>query len=144
MFSLIQKALKKEKGMLDLASIITGAVITGILGAVTAASFIVIIPWFQEKAAQDDVNLIKVAQESHYSDKGSYGDLAALDASNYLHKIQSTTACVALSSATNAASYTIYVKSKNNKIFRYTPSDVKATIVAGATVIPTTTPVACK
>lgn len=141
MFSLIQKALRKEKGMLDLASIITGAVITGILGAVTAASFIFIIPWFNDKTAQDDINLIKVAEDSHYSDKASYGDLATLDASSYLHKTLSTSACVALSSATNASDYTIYVTSKSKTIFKYKPSsDAKPVKVSS---IPVTTP-ACK
>lgn len=137
MFSRMQKALKKETGMLDLASIITGAVITGILGAITAATFIVIVPWFQDKTAQDDINLIKVAEDSHYSDKGSYGDLAALDANNYLNKTLSTAACVAPSTATNAADYTIYVTSKSKTIFRYKPSDAKGIAVSS---IPVTTP----
>lgn len=135
MFSLIQKALKREKGMLDLASIITGTIITGILGAVTAATFIFVIPWFQDKTAQDDINLIKVAEDSQYSDTSSYGNLTSLKASNYLNKTVSTTACVALSSPTNASDYTIYVTSKSNTIFRYNRSDAKSTVV---TSIPTT------
>lgn len=135
MFSLIQKALKKEKGMLDLASIITGTIITGILGAVTAVTFIVIIPWFQNKTAQDDINLIKVAENSQYSDTSSYGNLTALKSSNYLNKTLSTAACVALPTPTNAGDYTIYVTSKSNTIFRFNRSDSQSTVV---TSIPTT------
>ena len=138
MFSRIKKALKKEQGMLDLGSIMTGVVVTGILGAVVAASFVVVIPWFQDKTAQDDINLIKVAQDSHYSDKSVYGDEDALVAARYLHKTLSATACVAV--LTSGSDYNIYVTSKSNKIFKYNPADIKPVVVAS---IPVTTPI-CK
>lgn len=138
MFSRIKKILKREEGMLDLGSIMTGVVVTGILGAVIATSFVVVIPWFQDKTAQDDINIIKVAQDSHYSDKSVYGDEDTLLAARYLHKTLSTTACVSVLTA--GADYNIYVTSKSGKIFKYNPADLKPAVVAS---IPVTTPV-CK
>lgn len=136
MFSLIQKALKQEKGVLDLASIITGTIITGILGAVTAATFIFVIPWFQDKTAKDDINLVKVAEDSQYSDTSSYSNLSVLKASNYLRQTISSAACVALSTPTNASDYTIYVTSKSNTIFRYNRADANPTVVTSIPATP--------
>lgn len=135
MFSQMNKALKEERGMLDLGSIITGVIVTGVLGAIIAATFVFVIPWFQDKVAQDDINLIKVAQDSHYSDSSKYGNMAALNAGRYLHKTLSTAACVAPNAT--GTDYTIYVTSKSNKIFRYTPANLKSVVV---TSIPVTTP----
>jgi hypothetical protein len=135
MFARMNKTLKGEKGMLDLASVITGVIITGVLGAVTAASFIFIIPWFQDKAALDDINLIKVAEDSHYSDTGFYtNDINVLKTKNYLRKTTSKT-CITMTSAT-APDYTIYVESASKKKYSYIPSNTKPVLIT--TTIPCT------
>lgn len=134
MFFKMKKALKGEKGMLDLASVITGVIITGILGSVVAASFIFIIPWFQDKAAQDDINLIKIAEDAHYSDKSIYGNKAALDTGRYLHKTLSTKVCV-VPNATGT-DYTVYVESKSKNKFSYTPAQLKPTPISSSFVLP--------
>jgi hypothetical protein len=144
MFSQMKKTLKSEEGILDLASIITGVIITGILGAIIAASFIFIIPWFHDKAASDDIQLIKIAEDSHYSDQSKYGDEDALKAGRYLHKTLSTAACVAVTATGD--NYTVYVTSKSKKIFSYSPTTATAannTKPVEVASIPVTTPV-CK
>lgn len=129
MFSRLKKVFRNEHGMIDLTSIMTGVVVTGILGAVTAATLLVVIPWFQNKTAQDDANLVKIAQESYYSDRGEYGYAAdlqddAVKSQKYLHKIASTRLCV-VKEANNK--YTVWVESKSKDIYKQGPTDAKAT-----------------
>lgn len=142
MFSRLKRAFRNEHGVVDLSSIITGVVVTGILGAVTAATLIVVIPWFQNKTAQDDANLVKIAQESYYSDRGEYGfvsDLQSTDlqsnevkSQKYLHKTASTKVCV----VKEGNKYTVWVQSKSKDIYKQGPADAKA-VKSTLTALPT-------
>lgn len=127
MFSRMKEAFKREDGMVDLASVITGVIVSGILGVVVAASVIVVIPWFQDKAAENDFNLIKIAEDAHYSDTSKYGDMNALYNGRYLHKSVSPS-CVFLATP-NSPDYTIYVQSKSGKKLSYSPANLKSTTV---------------
>lgn len=111
--------------MLDLASIITGAVVVGILGAVTAASVIVVIPWFQNKVANDDINVIKTAQQSYYTDTSTFTtNINTLYTGKYLHKTTNPS-CLLAASPVDPTSYRAYVKSNSGSIFEYTHSTGK-------------------
>ena len=129
MFSRVKKTLKGEQGIFDLTSIIAGIVITSLLASLAVATYIFIVPWFQDKIANDDINLIKVAQDSQYNDKGSYGTVEELQANHYLVKPLSTKACVITATAP-AVDYTVYVESESGKKFIYTPADAKTAEIA--------------
>lgn len=120
MLSRLKKLLKKdEQGVLDLPSIITGAIIVGILGAVTATTVLAVIPWFDNKVAMDDLSIIKTAQQSHYSDTSQYASsINKLYTERYLHETTSF-ACVTLPSV-DSPDYVVYVKSDSKKMSRYT------------------------
>jgi hypothetical protein len=124
MFSRIRESLHQEKGIFDLGSVMTGVVVTGILGAVAAATLLGVIPWFQDKTAQDDINVMKIAEDSHYNDKSVYGDINALYTGRYLNKTLAPS-CITVTST----GYTMYVKSKSGKMFSQTSSDAKSTVV---------------
>lgn len=131
MFSIVRTVWRGEKGGFDLASIMTGIIVAGILGAVTATTFLAVIPWFQDKTAKDDLRLIQIAEDSHYTDRGSYGEMSALKANKYLHKTTSTKK-VCVDKTTVANSYTAYVTSSSGTIFRISSADsspVKATSI---------------
>ena len=133
----ILQRLRNEQGMIDLSSIMTGAIVTGILGAVTSVTFLAVIPWFQNNTAKDDINLVKIAQESYYSDMGQYGTFAQLtqgelrEGKRYLdaQQIASKRICVQL---IDAGTYNVYVESSSKDIFIQKPEHPKPVKHTGA------------
>ena len=51
-----------ENGAIDLASIMVGIIVIGIIGGVIAATVFAIIPWAQDNAAKANLNAVKQAQ----------------------------------------------------------------------------------
>lgn len=119
MYARLKKILSKERGMIDLGSVMTGVVVTGILGAFTAASFLVIIPWMNDKSATDDITLVQIAQDSYYTDNNRYGNLNELKTAKrgYLHETKSQKVCVTPSA--DKFDYSIVTVSKSGKKFWY-------------------------
>jgi hypothetical protein len=58
----MKTVLKSERGLFDLPSIMAGVIIIGLLAALTTASVLLVIPWFQGNTAKDTLNIIKVDQ----------------------------------------------------------------------------------
>lgn len=50
---------------MDLASIMTGIIVMGVIGGVIAATVFAVIPWSQNEAAKKQLNEIKTAQEGY-------------------------------------------------------------------------------
>jgi len=135
MFLRVKNSLRSEKGIFDLPSIMMGVVVTGILAAVTSAALILVVPWFQDNTAKNDINLIKVAETSSYNDTSMYTSFANLKTKNYLQKAMSTNACVVLSAT--SGDYTVYVTSQSNTIFSYNPANSAPVVVSSLPAAPT-------
>ena len=58
----LMRGMRKERGAIDLASILVGVLVMGVLGAVIAASVFVVIPWSQDAAAKASLDGVKTAQ----------------------------------------------------------------------------------
>lgn len=56
---------RNEKGAVDLASIMVGILVIGLIGGVIAATVFVIIPWAQDRAAKQQVGSIVAAQSAY-------------------------------------------------------------------------------
>lgn len=122
----IKNVFKNEKGVLDLPSIITGVVITGIMAAVVTVSFIVVVPWFQNNTAEDTIANVRIAETSARQDLGIYQTYPDLLLNHYMAESDSKT-CVILTDSSK--SYEIYVKSGSSTIFKYvSPTEITSTL----------------
>lgn len=65
---------QSSKGAIDLASIMVGIVVIGLIGGVIAATIFAVIPWAQDNAAKNQLDAIATAQSA-------YAGLAASEAS---------------------------------------------------------------
>ena len=55
-------AFRGASGVIDLASIMVGIIVIGIIGGVIAATVIAIIPWSQDSAARSNLDAVRAAQ----------------------------------------------------------------------------------
>lgn len=62
----IQKVLKNTRAAIDLASIMVGIIVIGIVGAIIAATVFAVIPWAQDKAAASVMDSIETAETAYY------------------------------------------------------------------------------
>lgn len=69
-------------GAIDLASIMVGVIVLGIIGSVIAATVFAVIPWSQDEAAKATLGSVRTAEAAFYvaSNSTSYGDLTQLQA----------------------------------------------------------------
>ena len=59
------KHLRNEKGAIDLASIMVGILVIGMIGGIIAATVFAIIPWTQDRAAKQQLDSVAVAQSAY-------------------------------------------------------------------------------
>jgi surface protein len=140
------QVLKSSRAAIDLASIMVGIIVIGLIGGVIAASVFAVIPWSQDNAAKQQLDAISTAENAIYglsSDannqlKGSVGksnyansaDLAANDVlqTGSMHCVVTTN---------NNKGYAAYAKSGSGKVFTITSESQKATPVSDTKTIPT-------
>jgi hypothetical protein len=70
----VKEAFKNEAGAIDLASIMVGIIVIGLIGGVIAATVFAIIPWAQDNAAKQQLDSVNAAQASYIgltADKGN-------------------------------------------------------------------------
>lgn len=72
------KAIRSQAGAFDLPSIITGVVVVGILAAGVLAAIFGVIPFAQDKAAQQDLDTVRTAEGVAKSQLGGFKDKNAL------------------------------------------------------------------
>jgi type II secretory pathway pseudopilin PulG len=151
----LSKALQSSKAAIDLASIMVGVIIIGLIGGVIAATVFAVIPWSQDKAAKQQLESVHTAENAFFglsSDpstdltngkKNSFATSTELASAGLLAE-NSAVYCVASAGTNN---YTAYVKSASGKIFKATNAnktpvvDTTGTDCFSATPVPTTPPV---
>ncbi|ACL42095.1 hypothetical protein Achl_4144 (plasmid) [Pseudarthrobacter chlorophenolicus A6] len=82
----IADAFKNEDGAFDLPSILVGVVVVGILTAGVLASIFGVIPFAQDKAAQQDLGAVVTAEGTYKAQQSpiAYGTEAQLGTGNLL------------------------------------------------------------
>jgi type II secretory pathway pseudopilin PulG len=60
-----KEAFKNEAGAIDLASIMVGIIVIGLIGGVIAATVFAVIPWAQDNAAKQQVDAVVTAQSAY-------------------------------------------------------------------------------
>ena len=70
----VKEAFKNEAGAIDLASIMVGIIVIGLIGGVIAATVFAVIPWAQDNAAKQQLDSIAAAQSSYVGLSADKGD----------------------------------------------------------------------
>jgi type II secretory pathway pseudopilin PulG len=135
----VKEAFKNEAGAIDLASIMVGIIVIGLIGGVIAATVFAVIPWAQDNAAKQQLDSI-VAAESAYlglsadgpqanvagSTINSYGTKANLASAGLLDLTANADALV-YTSATPG--YAAAVKSAAGNWFKITDTKTQPTAI---------------
>lgn len=111
---MLKNVLKSEKGVIDLPSIITGVILTGILASVVTVTFVAVIPWFQNNAAKDSLAAVQVAQTSARQDFGMYDTYPNLVSSNYMVN-RDDEICIQLRASNSE--YSAFARSASGAVF---------------------------
>jgi hypothetical protein len=80
-----KEALRSPAGAIDLASIMVGVLVIGIIGGVIAVAVFAVIPWSQDEAAKGALESVKTAESVAFAansadGKAVYAELTALTA----------------------------------------------------------------
>jgi type II secretory pathway pseudopilin PulG len=121
----LHTALRSSRAAIDLASIMVGIIIIGLIGGVIAATVFAVIPWSQDKAAKQQLDSVHTAQNAFFglsSDpsqdltngkKNSFADSTELQAANLL----STAVNYCTIASADGKNYQAYAKSSSGKWF---------------------------
>ena len=80
----VPPAGKHQSGAFDLPSILIGVAVVAILAVGVMAAVFGVIPWAQDRAAQQDLAAVSTAQGTAYAHGGSFADKAALIGAGWL------------------------------------------------------------
>ena len=69
----VKEAFKNEAGAIDLASIMVGIIVIGLIGGVIAATVFAVIPWAQNNAAKQQLDSIVAAQSAYMGLSADFG-----------------------------------------------------------------------
>jgi hypothetical protein len=151
----IHHALKSSRAAIDLASIMVGIIIIGLIGGVIAATVFAVIPWSQDKAAKQQLESIHTAENAFFglsadtnislknadstigSFRSTFTGSAVLDANSLLSLNKEGLYCVV--STTDGKDYRAYSKSGSGKWFVATNSKKSPAEYTGSTPCVTVT-----
>jgi hypothetical protein len=117
-------ALRNENGAIDLASIMVGVIVIGVIAGVIAATVFAVIPWAQDQAASQSLDAVVTAQSVSYAfaaEAGTavYDDEAGLAADDLI-QLSDT---IVIELGTDSESYTAYSLSATGNAFSTTSAD---------------------
>ena len=140
----LKHTFKNEQGGIDLASIMVGIIVIGLIGGLIAATVFAVIPWAQDNAAKQQLASVVQAENAYRglsssassalpasSPTNSFADGAALESANLMKT--GTTYCVVTKD--DGASYSAYAKSTSGRMFEV--SDKKSSPVEYVGALPT-------
>ena len=132
--------LRSESGLTDLASVLIGVIALGIVTSVVLVTITTIIPWVQDTQAQAELNSIKMAESTAFSDVTPhvYLPLAALISGGYLTDpnaiatistgAPTTTPKAGSALGTGSACFVISMRSNTGNVFYATNKDVSTNL----------------
>lgn len=154
-------ALKSSRAAIDLASIMVGTIIIGLVGGVIAATVFAVIPWSQDNAAKQQLDSVASAESAYRGLSAdtpstlqnpissptsntdanqvvlnsSFTGSDGLATNNLLSK--SSTYCV--TATTDGSDYNAYSKSGSGKVFTKSSKNQQVTQVKGTSTTPVNT-----
>jgi surface protein len=141
-YLLMREMLKSSRAAIDLASIMVGIIVIGLIGAVIAATIFAVIPWAQDNAAKQQLDAVKTAETAYAGlaadnqVKGStgkvmYGSAAGLQEQN-LFDSESAKTMIAI--GPNSSCYLAVMKSASGKFFWIDSLTQKVQLVSDSSV----------
>jgi surface protein len=140
----LHQVLKSSRAAIDLASIMVGVIIIGIIGGIIGATVFAVIPWTQDKAAKQQLESIHTAENAFFglnSDtnavlknttvRSTFADSTQLSANDLLTEGQ--TYCV--TKINSGKGYNAYVRSASGKVFAASNVDQQPTVYTGASCL---------
>ena len=135
----IKEIFKREDGAIDLASVMVGVIVIGVIGGIVAATVFAVIPWSQDNAAKQQLDSIVQAENAYFglsaaspsplptgTPANSFGKSAELKTANLL--TDNPRYCV--TTPDDKKSYTGYSQSGSGKIWTVTDKNTKASLFA--------------
>jgi len=144
----VKDAFKNEAGAIDLASIMVGIIVIGLIGGVIAATVFAVIPWAQDNAAKQQLDSVVAAQSAYIglsADDGNgtvgnikFGNATELNTGKNLFDAKAAKVSIATAGQGNAAHYGAAISSSSGKVYYVTdkktqPTGVPASATAAAT-----------
>lgn len=125
------KVIKSSKGSIDLASVMVGVVVIGLISGVIAATVFTVIPWAQDNAAKHQLQSLDTAQNAQYgmsADTGvpTYLNSPQLAAAGRL--IEAPNYCTVKTGTGDG--YIAYSKSATGRVFSSNNKNTKPVLVA--------------
>lgn len=130
----IMSVLRTQGGAIDLASIMVGVLVIGIIGGVIAAIVFSVIPWSQDQAAQGNLDAVNTAESvafatSTSNGQGMYYDeagikTAAFDGTNLLQESKN----LAIAVTTAPAGYVALVRSDSGAYYSIDNADPSSAV----------------
>ena len=126
---------KSTRAAIDLASIMVGIIVIGIIGGVIAATIFAVIPWAQDNAAKASLDAAVTAESAHFgftADEGApkFGDSSSLAT----RKLLTTDDTMKIGVGVTGSCYTAVIKSATGNVFYVTDKNPKATKFTGQVV----------
>ena len=131
---------RNETGAIDLASIMVGIIVIGLIGGVIASTIFVVIPWSQDNAAKQQLDSVVQAENAYFGlssstpstlpagyKVNSFGKSADLAGANLL----STGPTYCATTTTDNKSYDAYSQSSSGTIFTVNDKNNKPVIFTG-------------
>jgi type II secretory pathway pseudopilin PulG len=144
----VKAAFTNEDGAIDLASIMVGIIVIGLIGGVIAATVFAVIPWAQDNAAKQQLDSVASAESAYIglsTDGGTQQSFVSLTANKITApapgsdvlfdatglNTNGTKLSVVAAGSGNGAHYGAAVKSASGKVFYI--SDTKTQPTNGTT-----------
>ena len=131
----LNTVFRDEDGAIDLASIMVGVIVIGLIGGAIAATVFAVIPWSQDNAAKQQLDSIVQAENAYFglsaanpsplpagTPANSFGKSTELETAKLLKTGQRYCA----TTPDDKKSYTGYSQSSSGKIFTVTDKNTKA------------------
>ena len=139
----VTEAFKNEEGAIDLASIMVGIIVIGLIGGVIAATVFAVIPWAQDNAAKQQLDSVASAESAfvglstqgtnaHFGDGTATAGVGLADPANKLFDATSAGVKIAVQGGGNTAHYVAADKSASGKVFYISDTKTQPTVADGA------------
>lgn len=117
-------AIPSSGGSIDLASIMVGIIVIGVVGGVIAATMFTVIPWVQDSSVKQSLSTIQEGEKSFQStsETKSFADLETLIGTHRItvKTAQNTTFKAIKNDKGDITSYIASMKSASGRVFTVT------------------------
>lgn len=132
--TVLKNIRRSTRGAIDLASIMVGSIIIGIIGGIIAVTIFVVIPWAQDNAAKNQLDSIHTAENAHRGlaeeQAGTPVYLNSADLASKKLLPEGPQYCVTVSP--DKTNYVGYSKSATGKIFSSSTANNRPVVVQSA------------